>query len=107
MIGRLDAVIFMIYSLNGQRCTSSSRLFIHNDIREEFLQDVRKRVETLVVGPPLDPATEVGPLIHEGHLKKVMHYLNAAGRRWRYRCRRWQSTRGLGTGQLCISHPIH
>ena len=74
----LDAVIFMIYSLNGQRCTSSSRLFIHNDIREQFLQDVRKRVETLVVGPPLDPATEVGPLIHEGHLKKVMHYLNAA-----------------------------
>ena len=74
----LDAVIFMIYSLNGQRCTSSSRLYIHNGIRERFLQDVRKRVEALVVGPPLDPATEVGPLIHEVHLIKVMHYLSAA-----------------------------
>ena len=74
----LDAVIFMIYSLNGQRCTSSSRLFIHNGIRERFLKDVQKRVKTLVVGPPLDPATEVGPLIHEGHLKKVMHYLSTA-----------------------------
>lgn len=74
----LDAVIFMIFSLNGQRCTSSSRLLIQNSIRDRFLNDVRQRVEALVVGPPLDPATEVGPLIHQGHLEKVMHYMRAA-----------------------------
>jgi len=74
----LDAVVFMIFSLNGQRCTSSSRLFIHNSIRDRFLADLCRRVDALVVGPPLDPATEVGPLIHAGHLEKVMHYMRAA-----------------------------
>jgi len=74
----LDAVVFMIYSLNGQRCTSSSRLLIQNSIRERFLKDLCKRVDSLVVGPPLDPETEVGPLIHAGHLEKVMHYMRAA-----------------------------
>ncbi|MDG1012555.1 MAG: aldehyde dehydrogenase family protein, partial [Luminiphilus sp.] len=60
------------------RCTSSSRLLIQNSIRERFLKDLCKRVDSLVVGPPLDPETEIGPLIHAGHLEKVMHYMRAA-----------------------------
>ena len=33
----LDAVVFMIYSLNGERCTSSSRLLVHESIQDEFI----------------------------------------------------------------------
>lgn len=74
----LDAVVFMIYSLNGQRCTSSSRLLIQNGIRDRFIAALEDRVRALRVGHSLDPATEVGPLVHTGHFEKVMSYMDAA-----------------------------
>ena len=74
----LDAVVFMIYSLNGQRCTSSSRLLIHASIHDEFVEKVAERARKLRVGDPLDPKTEVGPLIHPRHLEKVMSYMDVA-----------------------------
>ena len=74
----LDAVVFMIYSLNGQRCTSSSRLLIQSGIRDRFIRALEERVKSLRVGHPLDPRTEVGPLVHTGHFDKVMSYMDAA-----------------------------
>ncbi len=74
----LDAVVFMIYSLNGERCTSSSRLLIQDSIEEEFLERLEQRVRNLNVGHPLDPATEVGPLIHQRHFDKVCSYFELA-----------------------------
>ena len=74
----LDAVVFMIYSLNGQRCTSSSRLLIQSGIRDRFLEALTERVRNLTVGHSLDPATEVGPLVHSSHFEKVMGYMDAA-----------------------------
>lgn len=72
----LDAVIFMIYSLNGERCTSSSRLLVQDSIAAEFHERLAARVKAIRVGHPLDPATEVGPLIHKTHFDKVMGYIS-------------------------------
>lgn len=74
----LDAVVFMIYSLNGQRCTSSSRLLVQSSIHDEFVAKVAERARRLRVGDPLDPQTEVGPLIHPRHVEKVMGYMDVA-----------------------------
>lgn len=74
----LDAVVFMIYSLNGERCTSSSRLLVHDSIHDWFVEKLTERVKALRVGDPLDPATEVGPLIHSVHCEKVRSYVNKA-----------------------------
>ena len=74
----VDAVVFMIYSLNGERCTSSSRLLVHSSLYERFIERVAERVARLKVGHPLDPATEVGPLIHQRHLDKVLSYFKVA-----------------------------
>lgn len=74
----LDAVVFMIYSLNGERCTSSSRLLIQDSIADAFIDRLAARVRALKVGHPLDPATEVGPLIHPRHLDKVRSYFDIA-----------------------------
>ncbi|MEM8741974.1 MAG: aldehyde dehydrogenase family protein, partial [Pseudomonadota bacterium] len=74
----LDAVVFMIYSLNGERCTSSSRLLVQESIAEEFTARLAERVRGLKVGHPLDPATEVGPLIHPVHRDKVCSYFDIA-----------------------------
>jgi 5-carboxymethyl-2-hydroxymuconic-semialdehyde dehydrogenase len=74
----LDAVVFMIYSLNGERCTSSSRLLVQRSIHDRFVERIAERVARIKVGHPLDPATEVGPLVHARHLDKVLGYLELA-----------------------------
>jgi 5-carboxymethyl-2-hydroxymuconic-semialdehyde dehydrogenase len=74
----LDAVIFMIYSLNGERCTSSSRLLVQESIAATFTARVAERVKKLKVGHPLDPVTEIGPLIHQRHYDKVCSYFDIA-----------------------------
>ena len=76
----LDATIFMIYSLNGERCTSSSRLLVERSVADEFRDALVERVNRIRVGHPLDPATEVGPLIHRTHFDKVMSYVDIAKR---------------------------
>lgn len=68
----------MIYSLNGERCTSSSRLLVQDTIADEFEAKLAERVHKIKVGHPLDPATEVGPLIHETHFDKVSSYFDTA-----------------------------
>ena len=74
----IDAVVFMIYSLNGERCTSSSRLLVQESIEDEFNARLVERVAKLKVGHPLDPATEIGPLIHRRHFDKVCSYFDIA-----------------------------
>lgn len=74
----LDGVVFMIYSLNGQRCTSSSRVLIQRSIYDRFVERIAERVARLKVGDPFDPATEVGPLIHPRHFAKVSSYTDVA-----------------------------
>jgi 5-carboxymethyl-2-hydroxymuconic-semialdehyde dehydrogenase len=70
----LDAVLFMIYSLNGERCTSSSRALVQQSIYKAFAAKAAERVKKIRVGHPLDPDTEVGPLIHPRHVEKVLSY---------------------------------
>ncbi|KNY17169.1 betaine-aldehyde dehydrogenase [Shinella sp. SUS2] len=74
-----DAVVFMIYSLNGERCTSSSRVLVEESIYERFTALVAEKAKRIKVGHPLDPETVVGPLIHPVHEKKVLEYI-AIGR---------------------------
>lgn len=74
----LDAVIFMIYSINGERCTSSSRLLIQDTVRAEFEAKLVARINNIRVGHPLDPKTEIGPLISQEHFDKVTSYFDIA-----------------------------
>ena len=74
----LDAVVFMIYSLNGERCTSSSRLLVQDSIADAFEARLIERVKAITIGHPLDPATEVGPLIDKTHFAKVTGAFAAA-----------------------------
>ena len=74
----LDAVVFMIYSLNGERCTSSSRVLIHESIYDEFTDRLAKKMKGVPVGHPLDPTAIIGPLIHPRHHEKVCSYRDIA-----------------------------
>jgi len=70
----LDAAIFMKYSLNGERCTSGSRLLLQKSIYKDFIKKLKNRVANLKVGNPLNPSIEIGPMIHPTHQDKVISY---------------------------------
>ena len=73
-----DAVVFMIYSLNGERCTSSSRLLVDAEIYEQFTSKIVAKARKIKIGHPLDPQATIGPLIHPEHLEKVVSYFAIA-----------------------------
>ncbi len=70
----LDAVVFMIYSLNGERCTSSSRVLVQESIYDAFCERLAAEMRRVPVGHPLDPGAVIGPLIHPRHQDKVRSY---------------------------------
>ncbi len=74
----LDGAIVQVYSLNGERCTAGSRLLVQQSIFEKFVGELIERVKTIRVGDPHDPDTEVGPLIHPEHWKRVRAYMDVA-----------------------------
>jgi 5-carboxymethyl-2-hydroxymuconic-semialdehyde dehydrogenase len=80
----VDATVFQIYSFNGERCTANSRALVQETIFDEFVRRVATRAARVKVGHPLDPQTEVGPLIHPEHFDRVMEYVETGRRESRH-----------------------
>ena len=72
----LDSVTFGVFSLNGERCTAGSRVLVERPVYEEFTRRLAERAERVKVGPPSDPATEVGALVHSEHYARVLNYVD-------------------------------
>lgn len=71
----LDATVFGVFSLNGERCTAGSRVLVQRDIYDDFVERFAERARKIVVGLPADMKTEVGTLVHPNHFDKVMSYI--------------------------------
>jgi 5-carboxymethyl-2-hydroxymuconic-semialdehyde dehydrogenase len=71
----LDATVFGVFSLNGERCTAGSRILVERAIYDDFVARYAERAKHIVVGDPHDPMTEVGALVHPEHYEKVMSYV--------------------------------
>ena len=71
----LDATVFSVCSLNGERCTAGSRVLVERSIYDDFVARYAERAKNIVIGLPSDPATEVGALVHPSHFEKVMSYV--------------------------------
>ena len=59
----------------GQVCSAGSRVFVHEDIYDEFVEEAVKRFEKVKIGNPLEDGTQMGSLINEKHLNKVLGYV--------------------------------
>ncbi|MCX4785158.1 MULTISPECIES: aldehyde dehydrogenase [unclassified Streptomyces] len=68
-----------IFFNQGEMCTAPSRLLVHSSIAEQVTEAVIRRARELKVGDPLDPATEMGALVSESHLERVLDHI-ATGR---------------------------
>jgi acyl-CoA reductase-like NAD-dependent aldehyde dehydrogenase len=59
----------------GQDCTAGSRVFVEAKVYDEVAQYIADRAKTLKLGPGLDEATEIGPLVSQAQLDRVLSYL--------------------------------
>lgn len=71
----INATIFGVFSLNGERCTAGSRILVQRGIYDEFVERYTAQAKRVKVGLPSDPATEVGALVHPEHYDKVTSYI--------------------------------
>jgi betaine-aldehyde dehydrogenase len=62
----------------GQSCGSTSRLFVHDDVYDRFLDALLDRLGQLSVGDPMDESTQVGPLAFRSHHERVLAYIDGA-----------------------------
>lgn len=63
----------------GEICLAGPRIYVEESRFEEFAQEFAARAGKIRVGPPLDPRTEMGALVSEGHWEKVMGYIERRG----------------------------
>jgi betaine-aldehyde dehydrogenase len=72
------ALLANFYS-SGQVCSNATRVFVHRSIKAAFLERLIRRVNAMRIGDPMNPETQVGALISEEHMHKVLGYI-ARGR---------------------------
>jgi aldehyde dehydrogenase (NAD+) len=71
----LEGALWGAFGTAGQRCTSTSRLILHKDIYEKFSATLVERAQKLKVGPGLKNGTQMGPLISDKQMERVLEYI--------------------------------
>jgi acyl-CoA reductase-like NAD-dependent aldehyde dehydrogenase len=73
----VDGVIAgMRFTRQSQSCTAGSRLFLHQDVFDSFLDKLTAKTQALKLGDPLDEATDIGCIINEKQFRKVCNYVD-------------------------------
>ncbi|MBA3629126.1 MAG: aldehyde dehydrogenase family protein [Actinobacteria bacterium] len=72
----VEASAWGAFATSGQRCTATSRLIVHEDVRETFTEQLLDRVGNMKVGNGLDPDVELAPVINEKQKNRVMEYIS-------------------------------
>ncbi len=76
----LDAAVpgaaMAVFANSGQICSAGTRLFVERKIHDEFVERVAQFAKGLRVGSPLDPQTQLGPLVSEEQMSRVVSYMD-------------------------------
>ncbi len=73
----LDNALTAVFLHSGQVCSAGARLIIEESIRDEFVDDLVRRANRIVLGGPFDPLAQAGTLISRAHRDKVDAYVEA------------------------------
>jgi betaine-aldehyde dehydrogenase len=73
-----EGAIVGAYANCGQDCTAATRLYVHESARAELLERLLTKVDRLTVGDPMDPATDLGPLISTNQRDRVHGFVERA-----------------------------
>jgi len=71
----VEGAMMANFFTQGEICTNGTRVFVHKDIKQEFMDKLVERTKKLTIGDPLNSQTEVGALISKEQYDKVMSYL--------------------------------
>ena len=71
----VDGSLFAFLMMSGQACESGTRLLVHESVHDEFVRRLVARAETLVMGDPMSPATDLGPLVSAKQKARVEKYI--------------------------------
>ncbi|HEY0427724.1 MAG TPA: aldehyde dehydrogenase family protein [Pyrinomonadaceae bacterium] len=71
----VEGSLWGAFGTSGQRCTASSRLVVHKKVYKKFCQKLVEKVKNLRVGNGLDERTEVGPVINQAAMEKILSYI--------------------------------
>lgn len=74
----VETAITAIFFNTGEVCCAGSRLFVHEDIKEEYLDRLAAAVDDLTIGDPLLEETDLGPKVSEDELETTLGYIEAA-----------------------------
>ena len=69
------AMLGNFYS-TGQVCSNGTRVFVQKGIKQQFLSRLKERTEAIVIGDPMDEATQLGPMVSRAQLDKVFSYVD-------------------------------
>jgi acyl-CoA reductase-like NAD-dependent aldehyde dehydrogenase len=72
----VEGSLWGAFGTSGQRCTASSRLVVHKKIYKKFCAKLVEKTKALRVGNGLDSKTDVGPVIHEDAMQKILGYIH-------------------------------
>ncbi|WP_339804488.1 aldehyde dehydrogenase family protein [uncultured Marinobacter sp.] len=67
-----------IFFNQGQACTAGSRIYVHESIHDAFVEKLAAIADSLQMGPGIDPATMIGPLVSAKQQKRVLSYIDQA-----------------------------
>ena len=71
----VQGVVHSAYGFQGQKCSACSRVIVHQSCYDEFKERLVEATKSIVVGPPDDPGTKVGPVIDEEAKQKIEGYI--------------------------------
>jgi aldehyde dehydrogenase (NAD+) len=70
-----EGALWGAFGTTGQRCTATSRLIVHREVKQKLTDSLVARAEKIKIGDGLDESVEMGPLIHEAAREKVHRYI--------------------------------
>lgn len=71
----IDYALFGIYAGSGQVCSAGSRILVEEKIYDKFVNSFVERAQQINVGPGDNPESEMGPLVSQEHMEKVLRYI--------------------------------
>lgn len=74
----VSAAMVANFYTQGEVCTNGTRVFVHENLYDEFINQLKVRTEKLIVGDPMNIETQVGALISKAHLAKVLEAIEQA-----------------------------
>lgn len=87
-----------IFYNKGEVCSAGSRLFVQEEIHDQFMEKLVEKANGLKVGDPFDPKTRVGPLVSEEQMKKVLSYIES-GKKEKAKLLTGGETANVGNGK--------